>query len=489
MKSVFRATAILSGSSAVSIVLSLVSAKIMALILGPSGYGYFGLLQSVVGVVTIAAGIGMATGLVRLGAASAAKGDFGAVARLSSGAWLLFWAAGGVTLLIMTVFRDGLSRWSTGELGHGWTMPLMAVAVMLTVAGNIQTGTLNVYHKVEALATHGVANTFLAATLSIVCVWLWGIKGVVPAVMGGGVVIWAVSRYLLRREVKAPAVRPSKKEAVDAAKSLAHFGGPVVASMLVGGGVQLALPILVLHLLGTESVGYYRASVAISVGYLGFLITAMSQDYYPRAAALKGQPGALVNLVNEQHRLVMLLAAPMILGMIALVPYLIPLVYTPAFNPAVSILEWQLIGDLFKFSSWTLSFAILANSKSSVYFLTESIGGGVMLLFTWASVRMFGLPGLGISFLASYIVYYFVVWFVLRREIPMVWTAVNKKIMLIATAAAIVVRILPSTQFAYLRTPLALVLAVVGGSFSLTRLWREYSGRHKENPKEELVAS
>jgi PST family polysaccharide transporter len=244
--------------------------------------------------------------------------------------------------------------------------------------------------------------------------------------------------------------------------------------MLIGSGVQLALPIIVVHLLDLESVGFYKAAAAISVGYLGFLVTAMGQDYYPRVSSVKDQPRALVELINEQHRLVMILAVPMILGTLAMVPYLVPLVYSSKFTPAVEILEWQLLGDIFKFSSWTMSFAILARCSSSTFFFTECVGGALSLGTTWLAVRWFGLPGLGISFLGSYVVYYFVVWVILRREVPLVWTASNKKMMLGAVAAALIVRILPSTRFAGFRTPVALALALAAAIPSLYIIRREF---------------
>jgi PST family polysaccharide transporter len=241
--------------------------------------------------------------------------------------------------------------------------------------------------------------------------------------------------------------------------------------------VQQALPIIVLHLLGKESVGYYKAATAISMSYLGFLAAAMALDFYPRVSAVKEQPRALVELINQQHRLVMILAVPMILGTLALLPYAVPIVYSRKFVPTVVVLEWQLIGDLFKFSSWTMAYAILARCRSSVYFLTESIGGLANIVTLWLAVRWFGLSGLGISFLVSYIIYYAAVWVIIRREIHLVWTVGNKMMMLASVAAALLVRALPSTSLANLRTPTALLLALLAGAWSLHAVWGELGGR------------
>jgi PST family polysaccharide transporter len=474
VKSIFRATAILSGSSMVSILCGLLSAKVLALLLQPAGYGYYGLLQSFVAVVTIFTGFGMASGLVRLGAQAAAQNDEGAIAALRSGAWFLFGVCASATLAILILFRTTLSRWALGNSDHGWTIILMGVAVLFTVAGNIQMGTLNTYHRVSALAKYSIANTLGGVLITIPAVAIWRSEGVLPAVIANGVLAWGASRYFLYREIGPGRAHPNRTEVLKSALALFRFGGPFMAGGVVGTGVQLALPMMVVHLLNADSVGYYKAAAAISVGYLGFLVSAMGLDYYPRASAVANQPQALVKLINEQHRLVMLVAIPVILGMLALVPILVPLIYSRMFTPAVDILEWQLIGDIFKFSSWTMSYVVLARYSSSIFLLNESIAGGATLLMTWVGVKWFGLAGLGISFLATYIIYYFSSWLLVRREVPLVWTTSNKIMIVVSLVAALVIRFLPSTRFAAYRTPVGLTFALIVGIPSLYIIWREF---------------
>ena len=474
-KSIFRAAAILSGSSIVSLLLSLVSAKVMAVYLQPEGYGYYGLLQSFVAVSSLIAGLGMATGMVRLGAGAVTRDEQATIASLRKGSWLLFWILGTLAMVILSVFRAQLSQFALNRPDRGGTILLMGIALLFTVAGNIQVGTLNAYHRVASLAKNGVANTLLGGAATIGAVLIWRGRGIVVAVIAGSITSWVTSRYFLRREVGAIPVRAPRREVWQAARSLLHFGGPYTASMFVGTGVQLLLPMMVLHMLNAESVGYYRAAAGISVGYLGFLITAMGQDYYPRVSAASNHPATLVELINAQHRMVMLLAVPTILGTLALAPSLVPIVYSAKFVPTVEILEWQLIGDIFKFASWTMSFVILARCPTSVLFLTESIGGIATIASTWLAVKWFGLQGLGIGFVASYIIYYLVVSVITHREVPLVWTAANKRMITGAVLAALVVRALPYTRFAAFRTPLALTLALAAGIPSLIVVVREFT--------------
>jgi O-antigen/teichoic acid export membrane protein len=474
MKSIFRATAILSGSSVANILVGLVSAKVLATVLQPSGYGYYGLVQSLVGLATLIAGMGVTTGLVRLGAGPVTRGDYATVASLRRAAWLLRWGLGGLAFVALWLFRGKVSQWALGTRDHASMVAVLGIAVIFMVATNVQTGVLNAHHCVGPLAKCGVLNAVLGAMVTIGAVLIWRLQGVVPGVIAGTVVSCAVTGYYLYRDVGPVRVKTTHRESFKAAWSLLKFGVPFMASMLVGTGVALALPMVVLHLLNTESVGYYRAAAAISVNYLGFLVTAMGLDYYPRVSAVADRPNTLVKLINEQHRLVMLVAVPMILGTLALVPYLVPLVYSSKFHPAVEILEWQLIGDLFKFAGWTMSFALLARGGSLYYFVPESIAGVTLLVSTWPAVRWFGLSGLGISFLLTNVIYYLAEWVIIRRKLPLRWTAWNKKMMLGGVAAALVIRLIPLTRFAHFRTPVALSLAMAFGIPSLYVMWREF---------------
>jgi len=480
VKSIFRATAILSASSVVSILFGVISAKVMAVFLLPAGYGFYGLLQSFVGLASLVASMGMNIGLVRLGAAAVARGDELAIATLRKGAWALFWGLGSATLLGLVLFRGMFSRLALGSPKHATIVLLMAIPLLFSLASGIQTGVLNAYHRVAALAKYSVATTALTSTCAIISVLVLRVRGIVPAVIGGMLLSWVVSRYFLHREVGPARARPAAREVRAAAWSLLRFGGPYTASQLVGTGVQLALPIVVVHLLGTESVGYYRAAIAVTVVYSGLLTTAMGQDYYPRLSAVRDQPRALVDLINQQYRLVLMLAVPGILGVLAVAPYAIPIVYSRKFLPALVILAWQLMGDLFKLTSWTMSYAILARCRGSTYFFTECVGGLASIGTLWFAVRWFGLPGLGISFLASYVIYYAFVWLILRRDIHLRWTMSNKLMMLAGLAAALFLQVLPSTSLANFRTPIAISLAMLAGAWSLRAVWGELWGRQKE---------
>jgi PST family polysaccharide transporter len=473
MKSVFRATAILGGSSFVTIIVGVVTSKAYALLIGPSGIGMFGLLQSLAGLSGMIAGLGVGTGVVRIGANALARDAAEEVAALRRAAWVIIAGAGCLSFLVLLFCRAQISQYMLGSVDHKTDVVLMGFVLLLNLAVGVQTSLLNAHHRVGALAKLAIINSVTTGVAGIALVSLMGDRGLAWGLVTGAAMSLTASTVLLRREVVREAISPTPEQVWKTSLTLLRFGLPYTASLVVGGGVQLLLPVVVLRLLGKESVGYYRAATAVSVGYVGFLLTAMSQDYYPRISAASHQPEALVRLVNEQLRLVLLLGVPLILCAMTFTPYLVPLIYSAQFNPTVTILEWQLAGNLLKFTSWTMSFAILARSGGLTFFLVELVAGIASLCSVWFSVKWLGLSGLGVAFLLTYAVYFLTVWLVVRQQIKFYWWRCNKLVLALSFIAVLLIQGATFIADAEYKLVVSSLLVVASVTASVLLTWRE----------------
>jgi enterobacterial common antigen flippase len=477
MRSIVRATAVLGTSSLVGLVLGLVSSKVLAELVGPIGIGHMGLLQGLLGLATIVASMGIGPALVRSGALALARGDRPRFAALGRASW---WMAGILSVCALACFallREPIATVMLGGSDHGRSAALVGIALVFALLATVQTSILNARQRVGALARASMTSSVVGTIVTLALVTAFREHGIVWAVVATSAGGWIVATYYLRRDPDTGGSRPSAAEISVAARELLRFGGPYTASMLVGTGVQFALPAIVLHTLGTEDVGYYRAATSISVGYLGVLTTAMAQDYYPRVSAAGDSTEALVRIVNEQHKLVMLIAIPAILGVLALAPYIVRFTYSTQFAPTVDILEWQLIGDIFRFSSWTMAFVVLARSGSSAFFGIELFGGFCSLTANWLGMRWLGLTGLGVGFLVTYVLYYLIVFLILQRSIRLRWTSLNLLLMIGAMLSVGLVQTLPHVGLSGSRTQAALALALTWASGGAYALWREMAPR------------
>lgn len=475
MKAILRATAVLAGSSVVTVAMGVLSAKAFALLVGPAGVGYLGVLQSTIGLGSLVAGMGLATGFVRFGAAALGGDDEKEVAALWTATTGLTWLLGTAVALSVILLRHQLTTWLEPAIRGAWAVPT-AAGITLTTTAAIQSSRLNAHHRVDALAKLAIVNSVLGAALSVLVLAVWrrdGIPWVAVTPLG---VSWLLSRWMVRRVLGRPALSPDRGRVLRASRALLRFGGPYTGSMVVGTGVQMALPMLVLGTLDLASVGYFRAATALSVGYLGFLLTAMGQEYYPRVSAARSNV-ELCEIANTQIRLVSMVGVPVILLAQLTTPYLVPLFYSRSFAPAVGVLRWQWVGDLFKLWSWTLSFIVLAHGGSRLFFLIELVAGATLLLGSLTGMHLIGLAGLGAGYLLTTVVYSLLVWSIVRRRIGFAMTTDNARTMGSGLAGSLVLFALSWSPSTLLRLGGGAVVVAVTGGTRLVRLWREVRPR------------
>jgi O-antigen/teichoic acid export membrane protein len=478
MRSILRATAVLGGASVVNILISIVYGKITALLLGPSGFGIAALLQALVNFGTMLAGLGVASGLVRAGSRAIAEGDAHAEAVLRRAAWLISLTAALAALLLTVLFREPLSAFVLSRSGGGYWIALMGPAILLSVMAGVQGGAINARQRVSDLAKITIISALTSLGPSILLVWRLRESGVAPALLVTVAVNWLVSFAYYRRACAgaAPQGPLPRRQVVKAAGDLLRFGVPYTGSLLAGAGVVILIPVMVLHALGPDQVGMYRAANSLAVNYLSVLLAAMAQDYFPRVSAAPDDRHVIADLINTQLRLVLLVCGPVILLMLGLVPFLVPLLYSHQFDRASDLLEWQLISDLFKFATWTMSFVIMARLGGKAFLLTELAAGLLLLGGSWFGMQVWGLSGLGIASLVTGACAFAIAWGLLWARIRLTWTRENVVLFLVLAAAMAAVRALPAIGLQAVRSPVAITIAALAGAYSVRIILREMGG-------------
>jgi PST family polysaccharide transporter len=454
----------------VAIVAGILSAKVRAVLLGPEGVGVMALLQTTLGLAVLVFGIGLGAGLIRDLSPFADRREHAAASAVIAAAWHIRLVSILLGLGAVAIFSVPLAQVVLGNADPMHRILLIAGALALALVIDLQVSILTSYHQIRALSRYSLWTSLAGSAASLTVLWIWRSDGIAPAIVVTALVSVAMSTYLVRTSI--PRHGPYDPTSVAGARgSLLGFCGPYSASQLVGTGVTLGMPILVLHLLGTSNVAFFQAAAVVAGTYLGFLMTAMSQDYYPRISAARDDNNLLNSSINRQIRLVLIVSLPLIFGLFAIAPYLIPLIYTSAFRPAVAVLEWQLMADLFKFLSWVFAFVILARTAGLTYFAVELFGGLAYLASTWAGITVFGLPGAGMSWLVTYVAYFLLVWLVVRRQTGFAWSRQNLITIAAAIAGLILLRL--TSLLPDLRLVIALALAVIALAASLHALRQE----------------
>jgi O-antigen/teichoic acid export membrane protein len=438
-RTILRASSIIGAASVINILAGLVKMKVAAVLLGPVGVGLIGLYQTLMQTAGSVAGLGVTNSGTRQIAAAGVVGGAASVGRVRHA---LFWGT-----MTQAIVGAGLfwlaSNWIAAHLVAdparanevGW----LALGVGLSIAAGAQSALLRGLRKVGDIAKIQAGSGVLGAVIGVAALWVWGAEGLVAMIVVAPVVSFALGHLYVARLPHPGGLSESALVLAKEWGAMLRLGAAFMISGLVTVLGFLAARVLIQRELGPDALGQFQAAWSIGMTYLGFVLGAMGSDYYPRLTAAMTAPESAVRLVNEQTEVALLLCGPVLVAMLGCAPWVIRLLYTADFGPAIEILRWQLLGDIFKVISWPLGFVLVAGGGGKSYTLIQSFGIGVFVMSVAVGLPLIGITATGVAFLLLYVAILPLVIWLARRKIPFRWArAVQWQAALVIGAALIV---------------------------------------------------
>ncbi|MEG0701849.1 MAG: oligosaccharide flippase family protein, partial [Muribaculaceae bacterium] len=162
-------------------------------------------------------------------------------------------------------------------------------------------------------------------------------------------------------------------------------------------------------------VGYYQAGYTLVNKYAGLIFTAIGMEYYPRLAKVSFSNIRLKLFVTQEIVITLLVLTPIITLFLVFRNIIVSLLYAPEFITIVPFISWAILGMIFRGVSWCIAFVILAKGSGKLFLITESISAVTGFVLNVFFYQLWGLTGLGISFVVWYIIYTIVILIVYYR--------------------------------------------------------------------------
>jgi PST family polysaccharide transporter len=421
---ILKSSALVGGSSVLKIAIGIVRTKAMALLLGPAGFGLFGLYGSITDLTQSIAGMGVNSSGVRQIAEAVGTGNSQRVSlttvvlRRTS---VVLGVIGGALLL---VFSRHISKLTFGDKAHAPEVALLSLVVAFGLISNGQTALIQGMRRISDLAKISVIGAFTSLCVSVPLVYFLGQRGIVPALIAAAAMTILTSWWYSRRVGLSP-MPLSFSDVRHEASSLLKLGSAFMASGLMMMGVGYLVRIMILRQLGFEATGLYQSAWTLGGLYVGFILQAMSADFYPRLTANIGDRVETNRLVNEQTLVGLLLAGPGVLTTLTFAPLVITVFYSAKFGAAVGILRWICLGATLQVITWPMGFIIVAKGNQVVFFLAELAWTVTALVLAFVCIRFFGLDGAGIAFFGSYVFHLLLIYPIVRSMSGFRWSPSN----------------------------------------------------------------
>ena len=424
---ILKSTAMIGGSSVLNIAFGIVRNKVMALCLGPGGVGLMGLFTSIADLTFNFAGMGVQSSGVRQIAEAVGSGEAVRVARTATVLRRISLVLGLVGGGALVALAAPISRFTFSTNQYAGGVALLSIAVFCRLVAAGQGALVQGMRRIADLAQMSVLGAGLGTAVSIPLIYVYRERAIVPSLIVVAAVSVIVSWWYSRKiRIDRPSLHA--RDVLVESKALLKLGVAFMASGFLTMGAGYAIRIIVLRKTGVEAAGLYQAAWALGGIYVGFILTAMGSDFYPRLTAVATDHEECNRLVNEQAQVSLLLAGPGALATLTLAPLVIQLFYSSKFAAAVPILRWVCLGMTLRVIAWPMGFIILAKGAQLTFFLTEVAASTVHVGLAWLLLSLVGLPGSGAAFFGLYVWHTLIIYAIVSRLTGFRWSAANLKL-------------------------------------------------------------
>lgn len=414
-RQIMKATTLFGGTQFFKIIIQIIRSKVIAVLLGPTGLGVMGLLNSTILVIGSFTNFGLRTSAVKDIAAAYSKTDSQQISIIITVFRRIVWITGLLGSSIVLVLSPWLSQLTFGNKDYTVAFIWISISLLFNQLSSGQLVLLQGMRKLVPLAKANLLGSFFGLLLTLPLYYYLGLNGIVPGIIGSALIIFCVS-WFFARKIEIDVVKVSHQQTLEEGKGMLKMGLMISLSGIMTMTGTYIVQIFISQTGGVDQVGLYNAGFIIINTYVGLIFTAMGTDYYPRLSATANDNIKSCLIINQQAEIAILILAPIIGVFLVFINWVVILLYSAKFVAINNMILIAAIGMFFKAASWPIAFIFLAKGAGRLYFLNEIAANIYTLGFKIIGYMLWGLTGLGIAVMITYFFYLTQVHFVAKSK-------------------------------------------------------------------------
>ena len=409
----FKITSLNSLSVLIKVGIGVITSKVLAVFIGPSGMALVGNLRNFLTSVESVSTLGFQNGIVKY----VAENDKTTLEfkKIFS---TLFFTLLVVTITISSVLYLFANYWNQvvfgNSLGYSYVFRVLAIVLPLYVASLYLVSVINGFGRFKKVIYINIWGNVIGFLVTLFFVWKWIVLGALLAIIITPSLLFFVTLYFISKEIYI-------KEAISFAffdfkiiKNLSHYFLMTMVSGILGSIVFLAIRNHVIAVVGLREAGFWEAITRISTYYLLFVNTLLTVYYYPKLVIAKTRNETKLVFWSFYKQVLPLFVLGLTLIYIFRV-FAIETLLTKEFEPVSDLFFWQLVGDFLKVASWILGLQFFAKKMTKAFILTEILSLVILYFSSFYFVSIFKTEGVVIAHAFTYFMYLLVLGIYFRK--------------------------------------------------------------------------
>lgn len=386
--------------------------KVIALVLGASGFGYWSLYQTFIEMVSSFSTLGVEqSGVREIAKHNRESKELSYVVSVMMNLLFIISVFASIFAIIFSkVISNNL--FNSDEYYGG--IIVVSIAVLFTNLSKGQRSAMNGVRDLRGLAISQIVGAVSGSILSMILVFVFGLKGIPYYLLIISLTAYFSTKYFYSK-LKIERVNFDLKIFFERSKEMIYVGLGFSASAVIAAIMTYLSRIYLSQYFDVSTVGIYQGCWTISNLYIGIILSAMGVDLMPRLMKVINDNKQINLLINEQMEIGVLIATIGVVVIIFLSSFLLEFLYSSEFIKGTEIIRWQVLGVGMRVLGFPFGYAIMAKKKSLIYFIVQTIFWTLDYILLIVFSKLFSFDGLGINYFLSYSVYFTIMLFVGRK--------------------------------------------------------------------------
>ncbi len=433
----------MASSKLLKFAFGIIRSKLSAVFLGTEGVGIISQIQFTNLQFQKFTLLGMPDGLVKQIASSKASENFRSKLINSLKSYIIIVTFTTIIALALLMYlSDELTYYFYGDKKYLAYYYISIISLPVLIINSISYALLKAFKAVKYIANAEIISNISSFLLFVPAVFFYGLTGAVIVLLLNLIINLIINQANSTKHV----LQPLKISLLDIQKGIlvrkdikelftfAGFG-------LTIGIYQLATDIFcrsfVVNRLGIKSIGVYSPIQSWESFLTGMLLPTIFTYLYPRFAEAETN-NEIVNILNDVFRLISFLMIPFLIVGIAFRKLLIPLFYNYEFSAAASYLPGHFLGTMFTMWMFSFSQVFTPTGRINIYVFFMFLQYSLNVIVVYSFVPIWGLTGWMLKFLIPPMIFYFIFYYYLSKNIGFYFIKDNRFLMIYCLSSSLI---------------------------------------------------
>ncbi len=413
--SLFKITSLNSFSVLLKIGIGLITSKILAIFVGPSGMALVGNLRNFLTSLENISTLGFQNGIVKYTAENERNKS-----ELQKIITTVFLSLSFMAVLLGVILFFTANYWNTRIFGNdtqyllvfkvlAFALPCYAVSIFFVAL-------INGLGKFKKVIWINIIGNTIGLLVSVLMILQYQTIGALLAIVVAPALLFFVTFYLVQKEIDFFQIIKLKLFDFQIIKNLSSYSVMALVSSVIGPIVFLAVRNEIIQNLGIEEAGYWETMTRISSYYLLFVSTILTVYFLPKLS--KASTNQETKSIFWQYYKFIL--PVFVLGLIVLYLarfFVVELLFTKEFLPVTNLFFWQFLGDIFKVCALILGYQFFAKKLTLAFIITELYSLFVLYSASLYYMKMFQIEGVVLAYAFQNLSYLLILGIYFRKSL------------------------------------------------------------------------